>query len=84
MLEALQLPRAAERWAELARAAHLVWASDCVGLESELLLGLGELDWSRTGGWSPQATTILTGGADATIREVRRARRRLEATAAAP
>jgi hypothetical protein len=77
VLEALQLPRAAERWTSLVRRSRLVWASDCVGLETELLPGLGELDWSKTGGWPAEVTSILTGAPDATIREVQRARRRL-------
>ena len=64
VLEALQLPRAAERWTPLARSARLLWASDCVGLETELLPGLGELEWSKTGGWPPQVSTILTGASD--------------------
>jgi hypothetical protein len=87
VLETLQLPRAADRWDELLRAANLVWASDRVGLETDLLLGLGELEWPAAA-WPRPLPTVVTGGADSTIREVRRARRRLTepsaATAAAP
>jgi hypothetical protein len=78
VLEALQLPHAPERWTELGRAARLLWASDRVGLETELTLGLGELD-PLPGAWPRAGCYVVTGGAESTIREVRRALRRVEA-----
>ncbi len=83
VLETLRLPRAAERWSELARSARLILASDQVGLDSELLLGLGELELRPTGDWPAAVSYIVTGGAESTIREVQRARRRLEDLASA-
>jgi hypothetical protein len=80
VLESLQLPHSAERWSQLSRAARLLWVSDRVGLETELTLGLGELEPAV--GTPQPAACIVTGGADSTIREVRRALRRVEGLAA--
>ncbi len=78
VLEALRLPRAAERWQELARAARLLWVSDCVGLDADFLWGLGELDPERARHWPAKVPTVVTGLPDSTIKEVQRARRRLQ------
>jgi hypothetical protein len=77
VLEALALTGPAARWAELSRSARLLWANDGVGLESDLLLGLGELE-PRPGDWPSNLCTIVSGAADATFSEVRQARRRAE------
>jgi hypothetical protein len=77
VLEALNLPRAAERWAELAPSARLLWASDCVGLEADLVWGVGEMDPEHVRQWPRSVTTVVTGNPDSTFKEVQRARRRL-------
>jgi hypothetical protein len=78
VLEALKLPRAAERWQELARAACQLWVSDCVGLDADYLWGLGEIPPEGPRGWPARVPAVVTGLADSTLKEVQRARRRLD------
>ena len=78
ILEALRLPRAAERWEDLAAAARVTWISDCVGLETDLLWGLGDVDPERARHWPAGVPTVVSGRADSTFKEVQRARRQLE------
>jgi hypothetical protein len=75
VLEALGIAGPPERWPLLEKAASAIWASDVVGLESDLLLGLGELGALPALPEGKRAPIVIAGRADATIREVARARR---------
>ena len=77
VLETLKLPRAAERWADLAGAAALLWVSDCVGLDADLVWGLGEADPEKARAWPHDVIAVVSGAADSTFKEVQRARQQL-------
>jgi hypothetical protein len=74
VLRTLGLEGPPERWTELEQAARALVMSDAVGLEHDLVFGVGELGRapaSRLGN-VPQ---IVAGRSDTTIRELSRARR---------
>jgi hypothetical protein len=85
ILEALGLAGPPERWQELHRVAGALEVTDQVGLEGDLLPGLGELELSWPAGAPAALPAAIGGQPDATFKEVLRARRRLGelATAAA-
>jgi hypothetical protein len=83
VLAALGLEGPAPRWDELGRVTRVLLANDQVGLEGELLLGLGELStadlaraWPAEAGAGLQVAIGLGGPIDASFKEVLRARRR--------
>jgi hypothetical protein len=77
VLERLGLAGPAERWQQLEKAARAIVVTDAVGLEHDLVLGLGELGRAPPSllGGVPQ---VIAGRSDATIREISGARRRCE------
>lgn len=76
VLERLDLSGPKERWPLLAAATRVVLATDEVGLDSDLLLGTGELAVSPLEGVPADAALAVSGPPASTIREVVRARRR--------
>jgi hypothetical protein len=80
VLQQLALGGPSERWDDLERQAGALLATDQVGLETDLLLGTGELDEQRV--WPSGADAalpgVISGPLDAAFKEVLRARRRLE------
>jgi hypothetical protein len=85
ILRALGVGGPAERLEELAGKARVFRATDQVGLDGELLLGLGELA-DREVAWpaSSADTAVVAGSLDATFKEVLRARRKVETLRAVP
>jgi hypothetical protein len=82
VLRVLGLGGPAERWQDLEAHSEVVLATDQVGLDSDLLLGEGELDdddlrLPKLAEGTP--TIVVSGPVDANFKEVRRARLRLEA-----
>ena len=76
VLERLKLLGPKERWPLLAAATRVVLATDEVGLDSDLLLGTGELEVAAPEGIPAEAAVVVSGPPASTIREVVRARRR--------
>jgi hypothetical protein len=81
VLRLLELGGPPERWPELEAQGQVVLATDQVGLDSDLLLGEGELDdedlrLAKLAEGTP--TIVVSGPMDAAFRDVRRARLRLE------
>ena len=87
VLKALAVGGPTERWDELGRQARVLVATDQVGLDADLLLGMGELEdgelhWPKPaqGG---ELAVVISGPLDSSFKEVLRARRRVEALQAA-
>jgi hypothetical protein len=68
-LESLALGGPAERWSELQKAGRAVYLTDAVGLDVDLLPGLGEVDVDRYAMSSP-LPVVVAGRADARFPEV--------------
>lgn len=86
VLRLLALGGPPERWPELEAHGQVVLATDQVGLDSDLLLGEGELedeDLRLPKLAQGRPTIVVSGPVDAAFREVRRARVRLESLAPA-
>jgi hypothetical protein len=77
VLGALGLGISAERRALLKKAALLVDASDAVGMDHPLPLGLGEIDASDLQGFAAEIPVVLGGPADASPEEIRAAKKLL-------
>jgi hypothetical protein len=84
VLTALGLGVSAERRAALRKTASLVEASDAVGIDQPLPLGVGELDPAELRGFPAELPVVLGGPTDATAAEIRAAKRLVEAPAARP
>jgi hypothetical protein len=84
VLTALGLGVSAERRAALRKTAALVEASDAVGIDQPLPLGVGEIDPGELRGFPPEIPVMLGGPPDATAAEIRAAKRLVEAPAARP
>jgi hypothetical protein len=82
VLRLLALGGPPERWPELEAHGQVLLATDQVGLDSDLLLGEGELDdhdMQLPALAAGTRTVVVSGPLDAGFKEVRRARLRLEA-----
>jgi sugar phosphate isomerase/epimerase len=75
VLTGLGLGVSAERRAALRKSAYLVDASDVVGLDHPLPLGLGELDLAELRGFGPEIPVVLGGTPDTSADELKAARR---------
>lgn len=83
ILERLRLSGPPERWPDLARASRVLRAEDGVGLDCDLLLGLGEVSLTVPPEAPADLLTVIGGPADSTFKEVLNARRRAEEALAA-
>jgi hypothetical protein len=79
VLTALGLGVSAERRRGLREAAALVEAADAVGIDQPLALGLGEIDAADVQGFAATIPVVLGGPVDATPREIRAAKKLVEA-----
>jgi hypothetical protein len=77
VLTALGLGVSPERRAALRQTARLVDASDAVGLDQPLPLGLGELDPAELRGFAPGIPVVLGGPPDSSPGEIRAAKKLL-------
>jgi hypothetical protein len=76
VLEDLGLAGPPERWSDLAAATGLVALSDRIGLETNITLGVGDLEVALPPEIPADAGWLITGPIDATFKEVLRARTR--------
>jgi hypothetical protein len=77
VLAALGLGVTAERRAALRQSAVLVEATDAVGVDQPLPLGLGELDPTEVRGFSAEIPVVLSGSSDTSPAELKAARHTL-------
>jgi hypothetical protein len=78
VLEDLGLAGPPERWSDLAAATGLVELTDRIGLDTNITLGVGDLEVVLPPEIPADAGWVVTGPIDATFKEVLRARTRAE------